>query len=58
MIPPEEERAILPGPAGPKPSLGLMDRISDGEPFLLQDSLGLARDNWVILVGYPLAGAF
>ena len=36
----------------------LMAIISRGQPFLAEEYLGYARDNWLILVGYPLEGSF
>jgi hypothetical protein len=35
-----------------------MTLISKGEPFLIEDHLGFVKDNWLILVGYPLEGDF
>jgi hypothetical protein len=35
-----------------------MGLISKGEPFLIEDHLGFVKDNWLILVGYPLDGNF
>ncbi|MEW5719104.1 MAG: hypothetical protein AB1817_10785 [Chloroflexota bacterium] len=36
----------------------LMTTISRAAPFLIEDYLGFAKDNWVILVGYPLTQKF
>ncbi len=36
----------------------LMTTISQAEPFLIEDYLGFAKDNWVIFVGYPLETPF
>ena len=58
MISPDEERYILTQAYVPEHIVGLMSGISRGEPFLIGDYLGFAKDNWVILVGYPLAGDF
>lgn len=58
MISPDDERNILTQAYVPEHIVGLMARISGGEPFLIEDYLGFARDNWVILVGYPLTGNF
>lgn len=38
----------------PEHIVSLMTLISKGDPFLIDDHLGFARDNWIILVGYPL----
>ena len=35
-----------------------MTLISKGDPFLIEDHLGLVKDNWLIFVGYPLEGTF
>lgn len=58
MISPNEERYILAQAYVPEHIVGLMSGISRGEPFLIGDYLGFAKDNWVILVGYPLADNF
>jgi hypothetical protein len=49
-----EEEYILKKAYVPEHLVGLMTLISKGEPFLVGDYLGFARDNWLILVGYPL----
>lgn len=36
----------------------LMVSISKASPFLIEDFLGFTKDNWVILVGYPLETSF
>ncbi len=36
----------------------LMAAISQAAPFLIEDYLGFAKDNWVIFVGYPLETPF
>lgn len=56
MLTPEEEAYIFSKAYVPEHILNLMVPISNGEPFLKEDYLGFARDNWVILVGYPLSG--
>lgn len=58
MISPDEGRTILRRAYVPEHIVGLMARVSGGEPFLAEEYLGFARDNWVILVGYPLTGGF
>ncbi len=58
MISPDAEQYILTHAYVPEHIIGLMALISRGEPFLIDDCLGLAKDNWVILVGYPLTGNF
>jgi len=56
MITKVQEEWILTRAYIPEHIVSLMTLISQGEPFLLDDCLVLARDNWVILVGYPLPG--
>jgi hypothetical protein len=58
MITPAEEAYILTKAYVPEHILSLMTLISKGESFLMDDYLGFARDNWLILVGYPLEGNF
>jgi len=58
MITPEQEEYILSRAYVPEHLVGLMGPVSKGEPFLAEDHLGFRRDNWVILVGYPLDGIF
>ena len=54
MISVAEEEYILNRAYVPEHIVSLMALISGGEPFLLQDCLCLAKEGWVILVGYPL----
>ncbi len=58
MITSQDEEYILQRAYVPEHIVSLMGRISKGEPFLIEDHLILARDNWLILVGYPLNGRF
>ncbi len=58
MLTPEEEADVLSKAYIPEHILNLMIPISKGEPFLKEDHLVFARDNWVIFVGYPLGGNF
>ncbi len=58
MISPDDERYILTHAYVPEHIVGLMTGISGGEPFLIDGYVGFSKDNWVILVGYPLAGIF
>jgi hypothetical protein len=37
---------------------GLMSCVSNAKPYRLGEYLGFARENWFILVGYPLGGVF
>jgi hypothetical protein len=58
MITPEQEEYILSRAYVPEHLMSLMGPVSRGDPFFLEDHLGFRRDNWVILVGYPLDGNF
>jgi len=58
MLTTEEERNILDQAYVPEHIVSLMALISKGEPFLIEDHLIFAKDNWLILVGYPLDGKF
>ena len=54
MITLNEEEDILTKAYVPEHIVSLMALISKGEPFLIDDYLGFFKDNWLILVGYPL----
>jgi hypothetical protein len=54
VITPEEEAYILKKAYVPEHIVSLMALISKGDPFLIGDHFGLVKDNWLILVGYPL----
>ena len=58
MISPEEEEYILDRAYVPEHIVSLMALLSKGEPFLDEEHLSFAKDNWLILVGYPLDGVF
>jgi hypothetical protein len=58
VITPQEETYILEKAYVPEHIISLMGPISKGEPFLKEDHLGFVKDNWLILVGYPLDGNF
>ena len=58
MITPEDESYILEKSYVPEHVINLMVPISKGEPFLKEDHLVFVKDNWLILVGYPLEGHF
>ena len=58
MISPEDESYILGKAYVPEHIINLMVPISKGEPFLKEDHLVFVKDNWLILVGYPLEGNF
>jgi hypothetical protein len=54
MMTPEEEAYALTRAYVPEHVVSLMTLISKGDPFLIEYHLGLVKDNWLILVGYPL----
>jgi len=54
MITVEDEEYILTRAYVPEHIVSLMAGISKGESFLKEDHLCFAKDNWLILVGYPL----
>lgn len=58
MITTEEEAYILSKAYVPEHIVSLMALISKGEPFLIRDCLCYVKDNWVIVIGYPLNGEF
>jgi hypothetical protein len=58
MMTPEEESYALARAYVPEHIVSLMTLISKGSPFLIEDHLVFVRDNWLILVGYPLDGNF
>ncbi len=58
MITSEDEAYILTRAYVPEHIVSLMAGISKGEPFLIEDHLCFAKDNWLIVVGYPLDGNF
>jgi len=55
---PEDERYVLEKAYVPEHIVSLMSLISNSEPFLVKDQLGYVKDNWLILVGYPLEESF
>jgi hypothetical protein len=58
MITPEEEAYILEHAYVPEHCIRLMTHVSGGEPFLMDDFFICRKDNWIILVGYPLEDNF
>ncbi len=55
---PDDEGYVLAKAYVPEHIVGLMALISKGKPFLIKDHLGYVKDNWLILVGYPLEESF
>jgi len=58
MLTVEEEAYVLNHAYIPEHSVGLMTSISGGEPFLIEDCFCCYRDDWVIVVAYPLTHDF
>jgi len=58
MITVEDEEYILKHAYVPEHIISLMAPVSKGEPFLIEDCLSFIKDNWLILVGYPLEENF
>ncbi len=58
MITADEAKYIRSGAYVPEHTVSLMTLISQGEPFLVEDCLSFAGENWVILVGYPFSRKF
>jgi hypothetical protein len=58
MISKEEEQYILKMAYVPEHIVSLMTIISKAEPLLVDHHLIYAKDDWAILVGYPLDGNF
>lgn len=55
---PADERYALAQAYVPDHVVGLMAAISGGRPVRFGEYLAFSRDNWLTLVGYPLAGPF
>ncbi len=58
LFSPQDEHYVLTKAYVPEHIAGLMALISKGQPFLIKDHLGFVKDNWLILVGYPLEESF
>ncbi|MGD8760990.1 MAG: hypothetical protein PVG87_01670 [Desulfobacteraceae bacterium] len=58
MLTHEEERYILTQAYVPEHVVGLMKYLSGGEPFLIGKFFCCQKNDWVILVGYPLEKDF
>jgi hypothetical protein len=58
MINPDEERYILKQAWIPEHIPGLMTGISGADFFLRDPFVGLAGNDWLVFVGYPLRGDF
>ncbi len=58
MITEDQQREILQKAYVPEHIVGLMTVLSGGEPYLLGDFLCLAKEDWLIVIGYPLQRPF
>ena len=58
MLNPEKEAYILEQAYVPEHCIRLMTHVSGGEPFLIDDFFICRKENWVILIGYPLEDNF
>ncbi len=58
MLTSEQETYILNNAYVPEHTVVLMTSLSGGEPFLIEDYFCCHKDNWVILIGYPLKHEF
>ena len=58
MLTHEEERYILTQAYVPEHLVGLMTYLSGGEPFLIENFFGCQKNDWIILVGFPLEKNF
>ena len=58
MLTAEQEAYILEYAYVPEHCIGLMTHISKGEPFLIDDYFICRKENWIILIGYPLEDNF
>lgn len=58
MLTVEEKTTILKNAYIPEHSVDLISGISGGEPFLVDGCLALWKKGELILIGYPLTGAF
>jgi hypothetical protein len=57
MIAGHEESRILRSATVPEHLVSLVRLVSGGEPFLVEDHVCYAGEDWCILVGFPLAGS-
>ena len=58
MLTSEEEAYILDRAYVPEHCIHLMTHVSGGEPFLIDDFFICRKENWIILIGYPLEDHF
>lgn len=58
MLSAQEEAYILDRAYIPEHCIRLMTFVSGGEPLLMDDFFICRKENWIILIGYPLADNF
>jgi hypothetical protein len=58
MLTLREENYILSQAYVPEHVVGLMTSLSAGEPFLIEDHFFCRKQDWIILIGYPLQDRF
>jgi hypothetical protein len=58
MLTAEEKAYILDQAYVPEHCIRLMTHVSGGEPFLIDDFFICRKENWIILIGYPLKDNF
>ena len=58
MISDDAQKYILTRAYVPEHSVDLITRVSGGEPFLINDYFCCRKDDWLIVVGYPLEGKY
>jgi len=58
MVSPEVEKLILEKAYVPEHVIPLMVGISGAEPFYSEGFLSLAKEDWLIFIGYPLETEF
>ena len=58
MLTTRQENYILTRAYVPEHVVGLMTSLSAGEPFLIEDHFFCRKQDWVILIGYPLRDRF
>ncbi len=58
MLTSDQETYILEHAYVPEHCIRLMTLVSGGEPFLIDDHFICHKENWVILIGYPLKDTF
>ena len=58
MLTSQEENYILTHAYVPEHVVGLITSLSAGEPFLTEDHFFCRKEDWIILIGYPLQDRF